>query len=62
MLVIHFYTGKNLMNSKLSKQEEDSYFWVTWEDEKETLENLGFKTSKDSVLEYDPYQQEGWDD
>ena len=40
---------------------EDFVFYVSEYDEKETLENLGFKTSKDSVLEYDPYQQEGWD-
>lgn len=50
------------MNNKLPKQEEDSYFWVTWEDEKETLRNLGFSSQdKESMLEYNPYPQDGWD-
>ena len=49
--------------SKLDQTySEDFIYYVSEYDEKETLENLGFKTSKDSVLEYDPYQQEGWND
>ena len=42
---------------------EDYVYFVSEYDEKETLRNLGFSDQdKESMLEYSPYQQEGWDD
>lgn len=42
---------------------EDYVLYVSEHDERETLRTLGFSSqNKESVLESNPYQLEGWDD
>ena len=49
---------------KLDQTFQEDYVWaVSAQDELEVLNNFdGLPRRNESMLEYNPYQQEGWDD